>query len=155
MRAKRPKKTRKAQSLVFEQVLLFSMGVVIFIVCFAAFSVYQSYFSQVSTNDQMNQVSDIIVSEIIKLTQKEYAVNSTIELNIPARIGDRAYIVELSNEELDITIPEPNGITKTTTIFNLGAYQFDGVTPVSFSGRVTSTSESILIYKKEKEIILM
>ena len=144
------KRKVKGQNLLFEQVLLFGMGVLIFIVCFSAFSIYQSFFSTVSSNDQLNQVKDLIVSDLIKLSQKDYEVNSSIELDIPARIDGKPYIIELSNNVLNITLQGMDIISKTGVFFNLG--QLDGIT---FSGRAISISESILIYKKANEIIIL
>jgi len=142
------KRSLKAQSLIFEQVLLFTMGVIIFIACFAAFSVYQSYFSAVSTNDQLSEVKDIIISNIIKLSQKEECMNSTIEIDIPEDVGGRAYIIELSADGLNITLQGMQRISKFSPLFNLGQ-------SITLNGRVLSTGGKIMIYKKPNEIIII
>ena len=50
------RKNRKAQSVIFEQVILFGIGVAIFIICFAIFNIYQNYFMTISLNDQLGQM---------------------------------------------------------------------------------------------------
>ena len=138
----------KAQVMIFEQVLLFAMGVIIFIVCFAAFNIYQSHFSSISANDQLNEVRDVLVSEILKLYNKGEGVNSSIRVDIPDGITGRAYKVELDNSGLNITLQGPEELTKRSTVFNIGKN-------VTLLGRVISTTETVMIYKKANEIIIV
>jgi len=142
-------KRSKAESMIFEQVLLFGMGVIIFVACFSAFSIYQSYFSAVSSNDQIEQVRDILVSSIMKLSQKGYEMESTIELDLPRTIDGKAYIIELNDESFTIALQGTKPIEKTSVFFNIGQSE------LLLSGRVISTSDSVLIYKKENEIIMV
>ena len=46
---------KKAQSLVFEQVLLFSVAIVILMASFALFSMYQGYYMRETMRDQLVQ----------------------------------------------------------------------------------------------------
>jgi len=138
---------QKGQVLILEQIVLFGMGVTIFVACFAAFSVYQSHFSAVAANDQLVETKDAVVSNILKLYQKD-ASESTIKMDIPENIAGSPYIIHLGEGGLDITIQSPEELSIHSSVFNLAE-------KVDFSGSVTSTSGRLMIYKKGNEIILM
>jgi len=133
----------KGQILVFEQVMLFSAGVAIFIVLFTFFTIYQEYFVSVGIEDQLNSVNNWITSNILKISSRQ---NSSIILPIPKRIGNEIYMIKLDNNGLNVTNMALD-ITKTSNIYGLGKL-------FNLSGRVLSTGGRILIYKKGNEIIL-
>src|SRR3989338_11063271 len=55
---------RSGQTVVFEQVLLFAVGIVIFLACFAVFSIAQGYYTDAAARDQMGQVRELIAGEV-------------------------------------------------------------------------------------------
>jgi hypothetical protein len=136
---------KKAQSMIFEQVIIFAIGVVIFIICFATFNIYQGYFTTASLNDQLGQMKSWISSNIINLIENGDA-NSSIILDVPRRIGDEEYEVVLSDAGIRIT----SVVTRTrkeSPLFNFS-------TIYNFSGSATSTGRKFIIYKKGNEIII-
>ena len=136
---------KKAQSLIFEQVILFSIGVVIFIICFAVFNIYQNYYSSVSINDQMDQLRSWVSSNIIKLIENREA-NSSIILEIPRRLAGEEYEIEISNEGIRV-MSLMSMMSKETPLFNISSQY-------ALSGKVVSTGRRFIIYKRGNEIII-
>jgi hypothetical protein len=133
------------QSLVFEQVLLFGIGVAIFVALFAVFTMYQNYFASVNLNNQLDEVKDLIVSNIMKLVEKGN-VTAYVSMDIPRRISDEGYEIALSNSGLNLT-SLVTGVYKFSSLYGLNqSYNMTGTVP-SALGR-------FIIYKKENKIIL-
>ncbi len=138
-------KKNKAQTMIFEQVILFGIGVTIFITCFAIFNIYQEYFVSTSLNDQLGETRDWISSNILILTENPYA-NMTVILDVPKTIGGEEYEISLDDDGLTLQ----SIVTKTvkrSSLFNL-TDQF------KFSGSVSSSERRFVIYKKGNEIII-
>ena len=139
----------KAAATIFERVMLFMVGVIIFIACFAIFSNYQSYFLEISTEDQLDNVGNHITTNIIKIAEKKNVTEAKISIKIPPRVGNEAYIIRLSSTGLNIT----TAVSLQSRSFRLyglnESYSLGGDSIIS-----TSVSE-ILIYKKANRIILL
>ncbi len=136
---------RKAQSLIFEQVILFSIGVVIFIMCFAVFNIYQNYFSSVGINDQLDQIRSWVSSNILKLVENRDA-NSSMILEIPRRLAGEEYEIEINGEGIRV-MSYLTQTEKQTPLFNLS-------NQYTLSGKVVSTGRRFIIYKRGNEIII-
>ena len=74
------RREKKAQSLVLEQVLLFAIGIAVFIACVGIFIIYQNSFVAMSSDDQLKQVKDFVVSNILKLSNRENETNTSMIL---------------------------------------------------------------------------
>jgi hypothetical protein len=135
----------KAQSLIFEQVLLFMISVAIFIVCFALFQIYESYFTSIALNDQVKAVRDLISSQVLQLIKYE-GVDVSTSLRIPKRIGGELYYMSFTGSGLHISTQQ-SGIAATSDFFRLGD-------TYSFYGNSTSAKGEIIIYKSGNNIIL-
>ena len=140
-------KRMKSQSIMFEQVLLFVMGVTIFIMYFAVFNIYQDYFASVSINDQLSQIKGWISSNILKLASREDSTTSSITLKIPKRIGNEVYRIELSGNGINVT-SMVTGISKHSSFYNLNE-------SMNLTGNVISLAGKVVIYKKGNEIRLI
>ena len=139
------RKQRKSQTVIFEQVILFGIGVSIFLTCFVFFNLYQDYFVSISLNDQLGQMKSWVSSHILKLTENRDA-NSSVILEIPKRIGGEEYEIQLSDEGINVT----SYYTKTekkSQLFNLS-------NEYKLSGKVRSMRRRFVIYKKGNEIII-
>lgn len=133
------------QSLIFEQVLLFGIGVGIFVTLFVAFGVYQMHFSDMSVNNQLSEIKDVVVLNIIRLTEKEN-VTAHFMMEIPRRVGDEGYEIMLSNSGL-VVRSLVSDVTKTSSLYGLNE-------TYNMSGSVMSVFGRFIIYKKENKIIL-
>jgi cell division protein FtsL len=136
----------KGQTLVFEQVLLFTIGVVILIISFALFLMYQNFYMTETTQDQITQVKEYVLSNIVTLC-KNSDINSSIVLTVPETIGNSLYRVSLSNEGLNVSLEPSGSISDFSTIYGLNE-------TFSFGGMVVSNAGKIVIYKREKSIII-
>jgi hypothetical protein len=93
---------KKGASIVFEQVVLFMIGVVIFIVCFSLFRSYEGYFSESIIENQLDEVGEWIVSSIITFSN-DPGVNSTIKVRVPDSMGNEPYLINLTQQGLNLT----------------------------------------------------
>ncbi|MFH1364269.1 MAG: hypothetical protein ABIH52_01305 [Candidatus Aenigmatarchaeota archaeon] len=134
---------RKSQVLIFEQVLMFTIGVTIFIIYFATFSIYQDYYLTTGTNDQLTEVKSFLTSHVIKMAMMNES-NITTLVNIPRNIGNQIYKIEFSNTGINITTLEIYS-SKTSSFLNLNK-------TMSFNGRVVSGSGKLTLIKRGNEI---
>ncbi|MEM5871778.1 MAG: hypothetical protein QW051_02815 [Candidatus Aenigmatarchaeota archaeon] len=137
-------KKNKGQILVFEQVLLFVIGVAVLISTFSLFILYQNFYLTTASEDQLNQVKEYIFSNIVRLTKTK--ANASLVLNIPKTISNRYYKISLTNAYLNLSL-EPND---AYTLSSLSALNES----FNFSGRVISTNGKVVLYKKDNWINL-
>ncbi len=134
----------KGQTLVFEQVLLFTMGIAIFIASFAIFAMYQNQYLEVTVNDQLTAVKEYVMLYIANLA-KMGEFNSSLTIGIPRTISDNYYRIKISN----------GGINVST---HGGAFSHSGFGTLNrtfeFEGEVISSVEQIVIYKIGNKILL-
>jgi hypothetical protein len=141
-------KPMKGVSLVFEQVLLFMIGVMIFSACFVTFSLYQQQFTGEISQDQLNEIRDSVSSAIIDLSSRETDVNTTMRRDLLPKIGDAGYVIEINSSGL--------------FVYTLGPYRTESFSPLyginhsmSLSGRFSSIhGRELMIYKNGNEIII-
>ncbi len=135
----------KAQSLIFEQVMLFAVGIILFIICLAIFTIYQNHYRSVGLDDKLDELKEWIASNIIKVAENGENVNITISLKIPRTIENEAYIIRLDSNGLNITTRKKS---KFSSLYNLNkSFELGGK-------RIISTEGGFIIYKKENKIIL-
>ncbi|RLJ09314.1 MAG: hypothetical protein DRP13_00480 [Candidatus Aenigmatarchaeota archaeon] len=135
---------KKSQTMIFEHFLLFTISIAIFITSFAVFNSYQSYFSSVAFNDQLNGIKDYISSNLLKISL--IPENTTMILQIPKRAGNEFYVINLTNTGLNITA-EPSNRFVFSELFYLNA-------SFNFSGFIEPGRESIIISKKGNNIFV-
>jgi len=134
---------RKAQAIIFENVLIFTIGVAIFIVCYAVFNIYQyTYFGPIGTADHLEGTADYIASYILLLAENP-GVNSSLEINIPISAGPEQYNIKLSSNGLNLTTA--SGMSRTSPLFGLNR-------SFVLTGEVTSAEGRITLKKRGNQI---
>ena len=93
---------RKGVTLVIEQVMLFMIGIMIFMACFAMFRSYEVYYTGSIGDSHTEEVSEWVVSTLIGLSERD-DVNSTIKVTVPRYLGNEPYEIRLSQGGLNIT----------------------------------------------------
>lgn len=140
---------RKGQSRVFEQVLLFGIGVAIFIACFSFFQIYQTEYTRTSMDDQLRGVRDTLYNHILEMSLNE-VINSSVVLRIPKRIGGEEYTVTVDDDDITIrTIISGKVVSMSLQMISSahgGKY--------SLSGESRSSGGEIIIYKRGYNIII-
>ncbi len=143
----------KAASFIFEQVMLFLMGVVIFTACFFVFQSYQSYFEEISVRNQLNEIKDAVISYIIKLAEGGKDTISYIKIKFcrppgsncfPYKVGNEDYLISLSDDGVNVTAIS-SGITVHSDVYLLN---------ISLDGTVYSSAGDFVIYKSGNKIII-
>jgi predicted hydrocarbon binding protein len=136
----------KGQILVFEQVLIFTMGIAILMVSLSLFMLYQNYYGSSSDNDQMIELKEYVISSIIRISE-EKDTNSSVMLSIPKRIGNNLYKISLSNAGLNITVDNEKKTSDFSPIYSLNK-------TYTMSGMATSDLGKIVLYKNGNSIVL-
>lgn len=129
---------RKGQMLVFEQVLMFSIGVAIMIMAFALFTMYQNYYTSATASDQMTEVKEYVLSSIIKACESD--ANVTMILTIPKTVSNSFYKISLSNAGLNVTLEPPSGSGDFSPLYGLNE-------TFEFSGMAISDLGKVVVYK--------
>jgi hypothetical protein len=124
--------------LVFEQVLMFSIGVAIMIMAFALFTMYQNYYTSATASDQMTEVKEYVLSSIIKACESD--ANVTMILTIPKTVSNSFYKISLSNAGLNVTLEPPSGSGDFSPLYGLNE-------TFEFSGMVISDLGKVVVYK--------
>jgi len=135
---------RKSQAIIFENVLIFTVSIAIFILLFAVFNIYQSYFTYVSVDDHLTEVGNYITSHIILLAEKGDANSSTI-IVVPKTIGGEPYEIELLEDSLRVMTMNTQ-VSKFTSLYNL---------PFEFvPKKIPGTRGKITLKKNGNQIII-
>ena len=138
---------RKGVSIVFEQVLLFIIGIIIFMICFATFRSYELYFTESITINQMREVSELVALNIIVLSGRVEMVNTTMRVRVPDFVGSEPYEIRLTQEGLSLTgFESGKTVSKNLNTINQ-SFSLMG----AFS---TLHGNEFLIYKQGNKIII-
>jgi len=136
----------KGQILVFEQVLIFTIGVAILMMSITLFLMYQNYYSSSTDQDQLTELKEYMLSNIIKICEKR-EMNSSMVISIPKRIGNNLYRISLSNQGLNITSEQNRELNDFSTLYGLNQ-------SYNFGGMALSDLGEIVLYKNGNTIIL-
>jgi hypothetical protein len=101
---------------------------------------YQNHYISETTRDQITQVKEYLLSNIIKLCEKE-DFNSSIVLDLPQTIGNSLYRISFSPEGLNITMEPETGIYEFSNLYGFNE-------SFTFQGMVISDRGKIVIYKR-------
>ena len=131
-------RTRKGQSVVFEQVLLFSVGVALFVFLFAVFSGLRGIWNTQAANDKLDAVTDQIAGTIVQVAG-DPGQDSLHTVLIPKTVAGESYKVELDANGIVIRLETgPYHIVKDSALFSLPqAYTFAPSTAWSVRGKLT------------------
>ncbi len=136
---------RKSQAIIFENVLIFTISIAIFILLFAVFTIYQSYFTYVTVDDQLTQLGSFLTSHVLLLAEKGDA-NITAVVIVPKTIGGEPYEIELKEEgSIEISTLTTQTL-KRAYLFNL---------PFEFiPKKIPSTRGKITLKKTGNQVII-
>lgn len=137
----------KGQTLVFENVIIFSIGVTMFIFSFVMFLNLQEYYRAVAIHDHMNKLENVLVANVIYVATSD-EINVSVIVEIPETIGGEFYTVGFEDEKLYVDL-ESATVKKTSGLFNLGE-DFDIVT-----GSIVSNRGKATIYKNGDRINIL
>lgn len=138
--------SKKGASLVFEQVMLFMIGVTIFIVSMSIFRSYEIYYTNAITHEQLDEVSGMITSNLLTFSH-DPGVNSTMRMSVPHMVGNEHYIIRLNQSGLNLTT------------MGSGRQSFSPLSSINRTftlsgGFSTVHGSEFLIYKRGNQIII-
>lgn len=139
----------KAQTAVFEQVLLFGISVSIFVAAFGIFQLYQSHFASVSIIDHTRAIRDMIHNHITELTRIEN-LNASFTLRLPREINGEYYSIKINDTEIMVITYE----SRTAAISNISSLSKEYGGLYTFTGETRSNRGEIIIYKRGYNIII-
>lgn len=132
----------KGQYKIVSEVLLFAMGVAITSFVVISFQNVRDSISEMSIEDQLGAVSNLLSSGIIKAAE----IDSIVRLRIPKDVSGMAYKVSLENNNITIsTVEKPVFVSKQ--IFKIGH-------PYSIKGGIYSSAEYVDIVSSNLSITI-
>jgi hypothetical protein len=134
------------QSMIFEQALLFGMGVTIFIVCYAVFNIYEDHFSHIALIDQLDEIRGWVGANTVKFVGKNPDGDGWISFAIPKRAGGQPYYITFSGNGVNITA-KLTGDYSWSPVFGLND-------TYTMSGMANSNTGKCLIYKTGDKLII-
>lgn len=106
----------KGQYRVIMEILLFGIGVAIASFILVSFSNIQKNTTEISTKDQMEMMLNTVINGIVKSSQS----NSTVRVEIPARISGHTYKLFIQNKNNIVAVDlEDQAINISRSLFNL------------------------------------
>jgi len=93
-RKKHSTRYSKGQYRIISEILLFGVGILITSYVIVNFDNLQSATKQLTLNDQMNNVADLVSTAIVKASIQD---NATIRLTIPDKISDSIYRISIKD----------------------------------------------------------
>lgn len=142
---KRGLMSRKGQSLIFEQVLLFGISVAIFLIFFSIFNIYQVVYIQQGNFNHLDEAKEWVSANILKVAEKN--ATTFLIIPIPRLLGEAVYEVKLESKGLTLT----NILTNEKKFSNL--YLLNQTH--SMNGTVNSIKGKITIKKEGNQIIIV
>ncbi len=131
---------RSGQTVIFEQVLLFAVGITIFLVCFAVFSIAQGYYTDAAATDQLRQVRELLAGEVQAFAASGNLTNGSVEVEVPREVQGEVYQIVLDSSGLNVSsaflgISSASNLGRANESFNL-------------SGALTSNSGRVTVEKR-------
>ncbi|MBI4020762.1 MAG: hypothetical protein HY369_00805 [Candidatus Aenigmarchaeota archaeon] len=140
------RKRLKGQSLVFEQVMLFTIGVAILVICVSIFTIYQGYFLGVGETNQLDQATEWVAAHIVEAALTSGSTTATLEIPVPRTVGNAVYQVTLSSQGLVVENLLTGAQSRSTLATLNQTFQL--------SGTVTSVNGRIIVKKDGNQVIL-
>gem|GEM_PF-1940315 len=133
------------QVLAFEQIVLFSLAVSIFIATYFIFNSYTSVYAEFAEYDQLEQIKETVANSILSLLLSTNS-SSSIVVKIPKFAGQKPYFIALRENGLYVYVR--NGRESFSNLYFMNkTYTFKKSTILSGRGK-------LIIYKTGNSIIL-
>lgn len=142
----------KGQYRIISEILLFGVGILITSYVIINFDNLQSATKQLTLNDQMNNVADLVSTAIVKASIQD---NATIRLTIPDKISDSIYRISIKDAEGGkLIVSKLDGTASVERqLFNIN-YNNTISSNIINNSEVVSSAQFIEIVKNEKITIL-
>lgn len=135
----------KGQYLTLEQFVVFVIGIVITLTIFFTFTSIKDKLQKSSEKDQLKEVGQFVVSNIVTLSNYKNT-SAALKLNIPKKISNKNYKLEIKSNRLKISFPDRK---KEVEVYLEGLNESKNL-----FGTVYSSKGKIKITKRENNIIL-
>jgi hypothetical protein len=136
----------KGQTAVFEEVMLFGIGVAIFIASFYIFSYYQETMVQATAEDHLSETMEYLSSTLLDVSRMPG--NASVTLQIPEKINGRYYYtIRLNQTGLFLKLV-PDGKEISSNLYGIQ----NGAGIIIRDSSIASVSRKIMIYKRGSEV---
>jgi len=136
-------KKRKGQYLVVEEIILFSLGLIIAFSFLAVFQVFEKEAKSQTGDEQLRILGQIVSSNILELVETN--TTGKIEFSLPPSIGGNEYLLKLNSK--GIFIQTKNNKTYISSVFGLE-------NKYNLQGSVESTVKKATLSLKGEQITL-
>ncbi|MBI4174184.1 MAG: hypothetical protein HY517_00940 [Candidatus Aenigmarchaeota archaeon] len=143
----------KGQYRIISEIILFAVGILITSYVIVNFNSLQSATQEITLDDQMNNIADIVATAIVKVSTQD---NATVRLTIPDRISDSIYRISIKDAGGGkIIVSKMDGTASVERqIFNINYNNTINTGSVINNSEVVSSAQFIEIVKNEKITIL-
>ncbi|MFH0889778.1 MAG: hypothetical protein V1836_01375 [Candidatus Aenigmatarchaeota archaeon] len=141
----------KGQYQIFEQVIIFGIGLIILTSVFAIFNLLGEQVNVIAIHDNFKDVGLVAASNIIELYgQGKYFYNATAKLYVPKVIGNRLYELSIDKNGVHVNATD-SGIYRSI----IGLYNLNG-TVLKLRGVELSMQSplKLIFYNYTKEVVL-
>lgn len=135
----------KGQTAVFEEVMLFGIGVGIFITSFMIFTNYQTTSLEITTQDHMTEILNYLSSTVLEISRTQGNVSRIV--SIPDKIDNNYYMISFNNDGIGIEII-PDGRNVSSNLYGIQ----NSPNIIIKENTIASISGKIIIYKKGMEM---
>ena len=86
----------KGQYRIISEIILFGVGILITSYVIVNFDSLQSATQEITLDDQMNNIADLVATAIVKVSTHD---NATIRLTVPDKISDSIYRISIKDAD--------------------------------------------------------
>src|SRR3989344_6010510 len=143
----------KGQYRIISEIILFGVGILITSYVIINFNNLQSAVKEITLDDQMNSVADVVSAAVIKVASAD---NASIRLVIPDKISDSIYRIAIRDADGGkLVISKLDGTASVERkLFNINYDNTISSNNVINNSEVVSSAQFIEIVKNEKITIL-
>ena len=111
----------KGQYRIVSEVMLLGVGIIVTLFIFLSFQDLENRTKDLSLRDQLNSVSNLVSSAIIKAKYE----NTTMRLDLPSKLSGSSYRISASSDFLVVEVID-DPIKNITRFLNMGEYNITG-----------------------------
>ena len=143
----------KGQYRIISEIILFGVGILITSYVIINFNNLQSAVKEITLDDQMNSVADVVSAAVIKVASAD---NASIRLVIPDKISDSIYRIAIRDADGGkLVISKLDGTASVERkLFNINYDNTISSNNVINNSEVVSSAQFIEIVKNEKITML-
>lgn len=138
----------RGQYRVLGEIFIFTVGIILVTMVVSSFQSIQNSINEVLIKDNLNTISGLVVSGIVKVSIEN---NAIFRMEIPQKISDRTYEMRMDGDVLIISDSEAPELNVTQELFNITKNH----NILIIGGRLQSAAKYVEIFQDEQDNIVI